>query len=227
MASTSAELFEAIEADDADRVRAMLAQDPSLAAVRDEPGRVGADARALPVRQGRDRGGGRGGPVPRRVRGGVVRRPGPAHRAADVGFGGGHDVLGRRVHRAPLRGLLRPTRRDAVPAGPGRRRRRARPWMDDRDAPALRRVVTPTRGRRDAAGCRRRRRGAAGPGWTALRSAARNGDLASVEALLAAAPIPRSRTTTARACATWPSKGATRTSSPRSTGRSPAGSPES
>ncbi len=38
MASTSAELFEAIEADDADRVRALLADDPSLASARDEQG---------------------------------------------------------------------------------------------------------------------------------------------------------------------------------------------
>lgn len=38
MASTSAELFEAIERDDADRVRALLAEDPSLAASRDGEG---------------------------------------------------------------------------------------------------------------------------------------------------------------------------------------------
>ncbi len=38
MASTSAELFEAIEADDADRVRAILAEDPTLASARDEQG---------------------------------------------------------------------------------------------------------------------------------------------------------------------------------------------
>ena len=38
MASTSAELFEAIEADDADRVRALLAEDPSLAGARDGHG---------------------------------------------------------------------------------------------------------------------------------------------------------------------------------------------
>jgi ankyrin repeat protein len=38
MASTSRELFEAIEADDAERVRALLAEDPSLAGSRDDEG---------------------------------------------------------------------------------------------------------------------------------------------------------------------------------------------
>jgi len=46
MASTEAELFDAIEADDAGRVRRLLAEDPALAAARDEH-RVSALMRAL------------------------------------------------------------------------------------------------------------------------------------------------------------------------------------
>ena len=52
MASTSEDLFAAIEAGDVARVRAMLEADAGAGDVARREGRVGVDASALPVRRG-------------------------------------------------------------------------------------------------------------------------------------------------------------------------------
>jgi ankyrin repeat protein len=186
MASTSAELFEAIEADDADRVRALLAQDPSLAAARDDHG-VSALMRAR-----------------YRFDEGVIEAVVAAVPSLDVFEAASFGDLDRltellmfdpalvttysadgftALHFAAFFGRPEAARflldRGADGDAPGRG------WMTGTPlhSAASSRQPEVVAMLLDAGADADARQG---QGWTALHAAARNGDLASVEALLAA-----------------------------------------
>ncbi len=85
-----------------------------------------------------------------------------------------------------LRGVLRPSGRRVAAHRARCRGRRVRPRMDDRNRAALRGQPSPVRGRTGPPGSRSEPDVRQSAGWTPLHAAAMNGDLASVELLLAA-----------------------------------------
>jgi ankyrin repeat protein len=190
MASTSADLFEAIEDDDANRVRALLSEDPSLAGARDAEG-VSALMRAR-----------------YRFDGGVIEAIAAAVPSLDVFEATSFGDLDRltellmfdpalvtaysadgftALHFAAFFGRPDTARflldRGADVDAPGRG------WMtgtplhsaaSSRHADVVALLV-------DAGADPNARQG---QGWTPLQAAARNGDLASIEALLRAGADP-------------------------------------
>jgi len=186
MASTSAGLFEAIEADDVDRVRALLAEDASLAAARDADGvsalmraryrfdravieAVAAAAPSLDVFEATSFG------DLDRLTELLMFDPALVTTYSADGFTALH--FAAFFGQAEAAGFLLDRGADVDAAGRG--------WMtgtalhsaaSSRHSDIVARLL-------DAGAEPDARQG---QGWTALHSAARNGDLASVEALLAA-----------------------------------------
>ena len=184
MASTSDQLFEAIEAGDVGRVDSMLDDDPAAASSRDATG-VSALMRAL-YRFDK----GLVEAVKRRVDILDVFEAaafGDVDRLTEILSGEASLVnclLGRRVHGLALRRLLRQAGRRGAAHRAWRRGRRLRPRMDDGDRDALRgsrRHADVVRVLLDAGANPNVRQSA---GWTPLHAAAMNGDLTSVELLL-------------------------------------------
>jgi ankyrin repeat protein len=190
MASTSEELFDAIEADDGRRVRHLLAGDPSLAQARDdhgvsalmravyrsEPGTIGVireHVRDLDVFEAAAVGDGA------RLRELLDADPGLASAYSADGFTALHFAafFGNDEEVEVL--LARGAVVDALGRG----------WMTGTALhSAVSRKRSPIVRRLLADGANPNARQSAG--WTPLHSAAHNGDLASVEALLAAGADP-------------------------------------
>ena len=107
MATPAEELITAVNTDDAARVAELVADGPVIGVVARPGRRVRDHALALSIQPRDDRRPAGCRPGARRLRGDRPRLHRSAARPADVGSRIGVGVLARRVHRAPLRGVLR------------------------------------------------------------------------------------------------------------------------